>query len=109
MRYHSIVCDDETFMFPKECRNAVKASKPGGSFQKEEYIRAFCPSVLMSFKLSLFFVIKREYPQGVGDKINSAFALLAFFVLLFFCSYVFNPSKKTPSRFVQYYRLFLFL
>ena len=39
------------------------------------------------FKLSLFFVIKREYPQGVGDKINSAVALLAFFVL---CSSVFK-------------------
>ena len=28
--YHNTVCDDETFMFPKECRNAVKARKGVG-------------------------------------------------------------------------------
>ena len=33
------------------------------------------------FKLSLFFVIKREYPQGVGDKTNSSVAFNRFFIL----------------------------
>ncbi len=33
------------------------------------------------FKLSLFFVIKREYPQGVGDKTNCSVAFNRFFIL----------------------------
>ena len=32
-------------------------------------------------KLSLFFVIKREYPQGVGDKTNCSVAFNCFFIL----------------------------
>ena len=47
-----------------------------------------CPCVLLSYclavgadwqlKLSLFFVIKREYPQGVGDKTNCSVAFNCF-------------------------------
>ena len=50
-----------------------------------------CPCVLLSYclavgadwqlKLSLFFVIKREYPQGVGDKTNCSVAFNRFFIL----------------------------
>ena len=42
---------------------------------------SFAEGVDRQLKLSLFFVIKREYPQGVGDKINSSVAFNRFFIL----------------------------